>query len=149
MSGAGERLLDANEFYTADGIYNTVKRADEIVTEVRVPLVPGRRSAFEKLRRRGAIDFPLLNVAARFDLGADGTIDSADLVVSTLAARPKRIQAAARLPAGSAPSETLLTQLADSAYKQCKPLTNLDNDPEWRREMVRVLAKKALARAAR
>jgi 4-hydroxybenzoyl-CoA reductase subunit beta len=146
-SAAGARVINANDFYTPDGIYNTVKRADEIVTEVRVPIVDGRRSAFEKLRRRGSIDFPLLNVAARFDL-RDGAIAGADLVVSTLAARPKRVTAASRLPSGTVPSERLWQELSEAAYKQCRPLTNLDNDAEWRREMVRVLAKKALERAA-
>ena len=145
-SAAGERVIGANDFYTPDGIYNTVKRADEIVTEVRVPIVEGRRSAFEKLRRRGAIDFPLLNVAARLDM-QHGLIAGADLVVSTLAARPRRVNAASRLK-NAAPSAHLWQDLAEAAYKQCRPLTNLDNDTEWRRDMVRILAKKALERAA-
>ncbi len=139
---SGQRTLSANEFYTADGIYNTVKRPDELVTFVRVPERPGRRSAFEKLRRRGAIDFPLLNCAARIDRGEDGSVTGGDLVVSTLAARPKRIKAAAR--AGGPLDDATIGALAEAAYKQCRPLTNLNDDPEWRREMVRVVAKRAL-----
>jgi 4-hydroxybenzoyl-CoA reductase subunit beta len=143
----GSRSLAADDFYTTDGIYNTVKRADEIVTGVRVPVVAGRRSAFEKLRRRGAIDYPLLNAAVRIDMKS-GTIASMDLVVSALAARPKRVKAAARLASGTAPGAALWESLAEAAYKQCKPLTNLDNDPNWRRDMVRVLVERALSRAA-
>jgi len=146
-SPEGERVISINDFYSADGIDNTVKRPDEILTQVRVPLVQGRHSSFEKLRRRGAIDFPLLNVAARLDLD-EGTIVAADLVVSTLAARPKRIKAAAKAT-GKTTSDQLVRDLANAAHKSCKPLTNLDNDPVWRREMVRVLVRKALSRLGR
>jgi 4-hydroxybenzoyl-CoA reductase subunit beta len=143
----GGRTLAADDFYTPDGIFNTVKHPSEIVTRVRLPIVPGRSSAFEKLRRRGSIDFPLLNVCARVDRDAAG-VRAVDLVVSTLAARPKRVTAAARVAPGTAPNEALWRDLAEAAYKQCRPLTNLIDDVDWRREMVRVLARKALMRAA-
>ena len=123
----GERSIEANSFYTPDGIYNTVKQQDELVVGVRVPLPSGRSSAFDKLRRRGAIDFPLLNVAARLDRNEDGSIQDAAMVVSALAARPKKLKAA-RLLLGQQPSEALFDRAADAAYKQCKPLTNIDND---------------------
>ena len=142
----GGRQISANDFYTPDGIYNVVKKPDEIVTRVRVPIVRGSTSAFEKLRRRGAIDFPLLNVAVRMAVEA-GKIADLDMVVSTLAARPKRIKSANKA-VGREPSDELWEELAQLAHKQCKPLTNLDNDPVWRRAMVKVLARKALAKAA-
>src|SRR5262249_17951363 len=52
----GERRVPAREFYTADGIRNTVLEPGEIVVRVSIPVVLRRQSAFEKLRRRGAID---------------------------------------------------------------------------------------------
>lgn len=146
-SAAGAREVLADDFYTTDGIANTVRRYDEIVSHVVVPRRPRRASAFEKLRRRGAIDFPLLNVAARVDTQPDGTVEAVDLVVSALAARPRRVNAAARVAAGTAPSDALAEALAQAAYKQCRPLENLDNDTDWRREMVLVLARRALRRA--
>jgi len=160
----GERRLPAADFYTADGIQNTVLTPGEVVVQVAVPLVSGRRSAFEKLRRRNAIDFPLLSVAARVDLDLDRAADGAaprvaavDVVVSALGARPRRVRAAAAWSAGSpgqasaplpVPVDRLPAALAEAAFAECKPLTNLDDDAEWRREMVRVLVRKATARAA-
>src|SRR5262245_55003860 len=142
LGKAGERRVPAREFYTADGIKNTVIEPGEIVVRVAVPLVAGRRSAFEKLRRRGAIDFPLLSIAARID--TDQTlILGADLVVSTLGARPRRVRAAAKVTATTAP-ERLPDLLAEGAFAECKPLTNVDEDAEWRRDMVPVLVKKAV-----
>ncbi len=141
----GERTVPALDFYTADGIKNTVIEPDEIVVKVAVPLVPGRRSAFEKLRKRGAIDFPLLSVAARTDVDEAGAIQVIDVVVSALGARPRRVRAAAKITAAT-PREAIAAQVAEGAYAECKPLTNLDDEAEWRREMVRVHVKKAVAR---
>jgi 4-hydroxybenzoyl-CoA reductase subunit beta len=148
LGKGGERRLKAVDFYTADGIKNTVIEPGEIVVDVRVPVVLHRKSAFEKLRKRGAIDFPLLSVAARIDFEpqAPGMIRAADLVVSALGARPRRVRAAAKVGPGTAP-DTLADALAAAAYAECKPLTNLDDEAEWRREMVPVLVKKAVARA--
>src|SRR5262249_43942449 len=119
----------------------------EIVVRAAVPVVSGRRSAFEKLRRRGAIDFPLLSVVARVDRDADaGCVTAADVVVSALGARPRRVRAAAKVGRGSSP-DRLGETLAQAAYAECKPLTNLDDEAEWRREMVPVLVEKAVSRA--
>ncbi|EYF04784.1 FAD binding domain-containing protein [Chondromyces apiculatus] len=148
----GERRVPAADFYTADGIYNTVLIPGEVVVRVAIPITAGRRSAFEKLRRRGAIDFPLLSVAARVDLndgdeGQPTSVRAIEVVVSALGARPRRLRAALAVPVGS-PVDGLPSALAEAAFKECKPLTNLDDDVIWRRQMVRILVRKAVARAA-
>src|SRR5690606_31561262 len=57
----GRREIPVSDFFVADGIVNTVRAREEIVREIRIPLhVSGRRQAYEKLRQRHAIDFPLL-----------------------------------------------------------------------------------------
>jgi 4-hydroxybenzoyl-CoA reductase subunit beta len=145
LGAKGQRSFPARDFYTADGIRNTVLEPGEIVVRVSVPVVTGRRSAFEKLRRRGAIDFPLLSIAARADHAPDGTLSSADVVVSALGARPRRLRAATKVAPGARP-DGLAKSLADAAFAECKPLTNLDEDAEWRRDMVRVLVERAVER---
>jgi 4-hydroxybenzoyl-CoA reductase subunit beta len=146
LGQTGERRIRAVDFYTADGIRNTVLAPGEIVVSAAIPVVPGRRSAFEKLRKRGAIDFPLLSVAARVDRDAEGRIQAADVVVSALGARPRRVRAAAKIEAGAS-AEGLAEALSRAAFSECKPLSNLDEETEWRREMVPVLVKKAVTRA--
>ena len=154
LGQGGERRVPARDFYTADGIKNTVLEPGEIVVRVAVPTVTGRRSGFEKLRKRGAIDFPLLSVAARVDLDAQGQLTAADVVVSALGARPRRIRAAAKVGPGTAMGmgtgtgmERLAETLAQAAFAECKPLSNLDDETEWRREMVPVVVEKAVRRA--
>jgi 4-hydroxybenzoyl-CoA reductase subunit beta len=149
LGPSGSRTVAAQDFYTADGVKNTVIGPGEIVVRVVLPLVAGRRSAFEKLRRRGAIDFPLLSIAARVDHdeATAGAVSAVSVVVSSLGARPRRLRAAAKIASGSH-ADRLPQALADAAYTECRPLTNLDEDSDWRHEMVPVLVKKALERAA-
>lgn len=150
LGAGGERRIRAEDFYTADGVSNTVLAPGEIVVRAVVPVIPGRRSAFEKLRRRGAIDFPLLSVAARVDMdpGEGGRVSAVDVVVSALGARPRRIRAASKWsPTAGVSTKALPDFLADAAFSECKPLSNLDDDVEWRRDMVRVYVKKAVSRA--
>lgn len=146
VSKNGARVVPAKDFYTADGVKNTVIEPGEVVLRVSVPVVPGRASAFEKLRKRGAIDFPLLSIAARVDRDDAGGLRGGDVVVSALGARPRRVRAASKIAPGATES-TLAEEVAKGAFAECKPLTNLDDEAEWRREMVRVYVEKAVARA--
>ncbi|HRI64207.1 MAG TPA: FAD binding domain-containing protein [Polyangium sp.] len=144
---SGTRVVAAGDFYTADGIRNTVLEPGELVVRVAIPRRTQRRSAFEKLRRRGAIDFPLLSVAARVDLSATDPhrVEAADVVVSALGARPRRVRAATLVRPGTS-SETLVREVSRGAFAECKPLPNVDEDTEWRREMVPELVERALRR---
>lgn len=141
----GTRVVPLHELYTADGISNTTREPDEILTRVTVPVASQRQSGFEKLRRRGAIDFPLLSIAARVDRDGDRLM-GLELVVSALAARPRRVAGAAKLAAGAAPSPELCRAVAAAARKECRPLDNIEGDPGWRHDMVPVLVERLLSR---
>jgi 4-hydroxybenzoyl-CoA reductase subunit beta len=143
----GTRIASASDFYTADGIRNTVLEPGELVVRVSIPRRTQRRSAFEKLRRRGAIDFPLLSVAVRVDFSpTDPTrVESADVVVSALGARPRRVRAATMVRPGTS-FETLVRDVSRGAFAECKPLPNVDEDTEWRRDMVPELVERSLRR---
>lgn len=141
---AGSRRLPAGAFYTADGLANTVLAEGELVVACELPLAPARTSAYEKLRLRGAIDFPLLSVAARLD-APGGLVDELSLVVSALAAKPRSVQGA-RAASGLARAELPVQAIAAAARRECVPLDNVDGDAAWRRDMVPVLVGRALAR---
>ena len=145
-SPRGTRTVPVADFFVADGVRNTVRAADEVVTSVRAPLPgPGSRAGFEKLRQRGAIDFPLLNVAVALELEGD-VVASLRVVVSALGARPRFIGGLEKL-AGERPDAALLEAVARRALDQAHPLENITVDTEWRRAMVPVLVRRALAQA--
>ncbi|MDI1478127.1 FAD binding domain-containing protein [Polyangium sp. y55x31] len=143
----GARIVTAHDFYVADGVKNTVLEPGELVVRVSITRRPARRSSFEKLRRRNAIDFPLLSIAVRLDVsGVETTrVDGADVVVSALGARPRRVRAASKIRPGT-PFDVAARELAEGAYAECKPLPNVDDDTEWRREMVPALVERAVTR---
>jgi 4-hydroxybenzoyl-CoA reductase subunit beta len=146
VSPRGERVLPLREFYLADGIHNTVLAPDELLTEVRVPAAASsRKQAFAKLRTRAAIDFPALNLAVALDLDGN-SVRSISLAVGALAARPALIKGLEDLHGRSADA-LFAEELGRRAHKQCKPLTNIGIDPEWRRDILPVLVRRTVLRA--
>lgn len=142
---AGPREVAAEEFFVADGIWNTRRERDEILTEVRIPFgPPGARSAYRKLRQRKSIDFPLLSVAVAGDFADDGSVLSIRGVVSALGARPRRLSGWQELAEGRPLDDGLVRMLADRAWEQCRPLDNVVGDARWRRAMVPVYVSRAL-----
>lgn len=144
----GERTVALENFYVADGVHNTVLEPGDLLVRVRVPKSDAgrRREGYAKLRHRHSIDYPLLSVACRFDVGAGGEIEDARLCVSAIAARPKQVPV--DFAKGRVLDDALLTELGQIAYKKCTPLTNIADDPKWRREMIPVFVRRA-ALAAR
>jgi len=158
----GRRELPLADFFIKDGVYNKTLAADELLLSVRVPLQPaGQRAAYLKLRPRDSIDFPRLGVAVAYVLRdaagrpvpasaeppAGATVHDLRIAVTALAAVPQLLRDVSELAEGRAPDAALWADLAESAYKQCHPLTNIDGDPAWRREMVAVYVQRALAGA--
>lgn len=149
----GRRSVRIEEFWLGDGVFNKKINAGEILVEITLPSTPsGHRSAYGKLRERGSIDFPLLGVAARLDLGKDERVERADLVITALAARPHRVQRAGEIlrgtQVGSEDFVTRVGELARLAHKQCHPLENIPGDAPWRKAMVAVYARRTLLAAA-
>ncbi|MDH3272432.1 MAG: FAD binding domain-containing protein [Gemmatimonadota bacterium] len=143
----GERRVSLADFFVADGILNTQREPDEVLTEILIPLDSAtRRQGYAKLRQRKSIDFPLLTVAVAVGLEGD-RVQSLDGVVTGLGARPRRLTGWQEIAEGRALDDGLVEELAERAHKQCHPLENIIVDPDWRRAMVAVYVKRALAKA--
>ncbi|MFT7462189.1 MAG: 4-hydroxybenzoyl-CoA reductase subunit beta [Pseudohongiellaceae bacterium] len=143
----GQRTVPMTEFYVKDGVFNKQLEPDEMLLEVRVPApAAGWHSAYAKLRPRESIDFPRLSVAVGFSL-ADGQVSNLVIVVSAMAATPLVLKKVSEAAEGQAPEEQLWDVLGQLAMKQCHPLTNIDGDKAWRREMVAVYVRRALREA--
>ena len=144
----GERVVPMDAFFLGEGRKNTVVEPDEILTEVRLPApAAGAFCGYQKLRPREAIDFPMLSVAVAGVLAQDGTIETARVVVGALGAKPREVSGVAALARGNEPSRELFDAVGAQAFKQCRPLTNISFDPEWRHAMVPVLVRRAFQKA--
>lgn len=141
----GTRTMSVEEFFLADGILNTRRGPDEVLTRISIPINPQRRGGYAKLRQRGAIDFPLLTVAVSATTGQDGVIGDVIGVVTALGSRPRTLTGWQDLAVGERWSPELVEALVERAHQQCRPLENIIVDPEWRRAMVPVYVRRALA----
>jgi len=144
VSPRGTRTLGVEDFFLADGIQNTRREPDEVLTRITIPLRPGRKAGYAKLRQRGSIDFPLLTVAVSAVTDTNDLITEIRGVVTALGSRPKTLTGWDALAVGQPWSDELVEALAERAHKQCTPLENIIVDPDWRKAMVPVYVKRAL-----
>jgi len=153
-STLGERIIDAGGFYNDDGIDYLKKRPDELLVDIQLPPLNGWRASYQKLRRRGAFDFPVLGVAAWIQTeDKAGTGSSSDRVVSVKNARivlggiapsPIEVTEAGDALIGQAFDDDHIQAAAEAAYTKARPLDNTDFVMNWRKQMTRQYTLRAL-----
>src|ERR1051325_11683859 len=143
VSTAGERMVEAREFYKDDGIDYMNKRPDELLVEVHLPPTNGWRASYQKLRRRGAFDFPVLGVAAyvRYE---NTSITEAKIVLGGIAPSPVQVTDAAQALIGKPLNDNQIDAAAEAAYIKARPLDNTDFVYQWRKQMARQYTIRAL-----
>lgn len=144
VSSRGERRVPATDFFRSDGSRNTVREPDEVLTGVFLS-PPGYdlHSAYRKLRTRRAIDFPLLSVAAAARISG-GRFESLMLVVGAVTARPRVVQRVEEMVKGARLTGEIARMVGQRAYEQCRPLSTVNVDPDWRRDVLPVLVRRTL-----
>jgi 4-hydroxybenzoyl-CoA reductase subunit beta len=145
VSVGGERSIEAGEFFRDDGIEYLTRRPDEILASIDLPDQAGWRMTYEKLRRRGSFDFPILGVAAGVKL-SDGVVQDVRLVLGAVGSSPIDQSELARPLVGTRPRREAIESVAAAAYKGARPLDNTDLNYAWRKKMARVYVERALAR---
>src|SRR5437588_1777016 len=166
VSTLGERVVDAAGFYNDDGIDYLKKRHDELLVDIHLPATNGWRASYQKLRRRGAFDFPVLGVAAyiSFRTGSgsgrimsgtlpDGQVSAisgsdritdAKIVLGGIAPSPIEVNEAAQALIGQPLNEDQIQAAAEAAYVKARPLDNTDFVMNWRKQMARQYTIRAL-----
>jgi 4-hydroxybenzoyl-CoA reductase subunit beta len=142
---AGIREIPIQEFYLPDGIVNTVLGPEELVIEVLVPDTARVLAGYQKVRVRASIDYPALTIAVAAKLDSENRIEWIRAVVSSLGARPHTIKLEAFR--GRPLAKEAILEIGQIARKQCHPLTNINVDAQWRREMIPVFIRRAFEQA--
>ena len=145
----GTRRMPITELYTGIGDARLNLAKNEILTRVLLPAKTANwRGAYRKLRMRGSIDYPLAGVAVA--IKANGTVEAARVAVTAVNPAPllvKRVEDALVGKPVSQVTDALLAEIGELAARTAKPLTTSALTPEYRREIVRVYARRALAAA--
>jgi carbon-monoxide dehydrogenase medium subunit len=131
----GEREVAAGDFFT--GFLETALGPDELLTEIRVPKVPGAGWSFQKLTKR-AQDWAIVGAA----VVRNGTTG---IALVNMGATPVRATAAEAALAGGA-SVADAAALADQG---AEPSADINASEEFRRHLARVLVRRGLEEAAK
>jgi aerobic carbon-monoxide dehydrogenase medium subunit len=141
---SGERVVGMDGFYI--GPFTTAVGADEMLTEVRLPLRAGAGSAHEKVERRAG-DFAIAAVSAAVWLQG-GTISDAGIALAALGPTTIIVHEAEEILRGNAPSEELFAEAGRVAGKECSPVPDGRGPVDYKRHLANVLTVRALRRAA-
>jgi 4-hydroxybenzoyl-CoA reductase subunit beta len=142
------RRVPIADFYVNDGIVRLHLLPHEIVTRVYLPAsAQGWRGSYQKLRVRGSIDYPLAGVAVAMKL-RDARVVDARMAITAVNPAPHLVKDADAHLIREELGEELAERIGELAARTAKPLTTSALTPEYRREMVKVFAKRALFEAA-
>jgi carbon-monoxide dehydrogenase medium subunit len=143
----GERFLPLEDFFV--GIRETKLRSNELLAEIHIRS-PSPRSGTAFLRlSRTAKDLATLNVAVRVTLEGDGTCKEIRVVVGGgVGPTLIRSKKAEGLLKGRVLEEPLIEEAAEVVSEELKPRpTSIRASPAYKKEVSRVLVKRALMRA--
>lgn len=141
-SARGERVLALDEFLV--DYFTTAIDPDEVVVEVRVPApAEGQDGLYTRFKRTAAEHRPLASVSlvARRD-GA--TCHEARIVVGASVPVPRRLARVEAFLAGKTVTHAVAEEAADIVAADIEPISDLRGSDIYRREMVRISARRTL-----
>ena len=145
QGAAGARTLPIADLIS--GYMETTLAGDELIAEVHIPVHPTRRAIYRKVTTRSADDWPALGVAVALDMGQDGRVSDARVVVSAAVDRPTRLPAVEALLRGARLDDALLARAGDAAAEQ-ELIGDQHGSAAYKRELMRVHMRRALREAA-
>lgn len=142
----GNRVIAASDFL--QGIMSTSLAEDELLAEVRLPLLPNNThfGFYEFSRRAG--DFAMASALVTYRL-VDGAIIDAHVGIGGAEDRPRRIAEAESTLNGNIPSKQVFQAAAEAAADAIDPLEDIQTTSDYRRDLVRAVTRRALEHAAR
>lgn len=148
--GGGRRRLPVGDFLT--GLYETALEPGEIVVAVEVPHLPAASGTAYLKHVTGPItDRPCVGVAVVVARDASGRCADVRVAVGggLCTSRPLLVAGLDRLAAGPTLGPSLIDSVAEEAYRQADPMSDLRASSWYRKEMVRVFTRRALVEAER
>lgn len=140
----GRRTVPAVKFFT--GLLTTTLEADELLTEVELPVTLGMGHAVEELSRRPG-DFAIVAVTALVGLDRRGRVEDARIAFAGVGATPVRARAVEDRLRGHEPTAERLAEAARAAREALTPESDAFVSGAYRRHLAGVLTARALGRA--
>jgi aerobic carbon-monoxide dehydrogenase medium subunit len=141
----GTRTISAQDFFR--GIMTTALDEDEILVEVRLPILPAdTRFGFYEFNRRAG-DFALAMALVTYRV-EDGVISAARVAVGGVESQPRRIAQAEQALAGRPPDRAAFEAAAAAVAAAVDPLDDATTSASYRRDLAQTVTRRALEQAA-
>jgi carbon-monoxide dehydrogenase medium subunit len=143
---AGSRVIRADDFFIAP--LTTALAADEIITEIRLPVwPPQRRWGFQEFsRRRG--DFAMAGAAVFYDVDNAGTAHNAHIGAIGVGGRPVRLTAAEAEVNGKLVDAKISERAGAAASAAVNPQSDIHASGAYRKSLIGTMVERALQSAA-
>ena len=139
----GERQIPADDFFVS--YFSTCLNPQEILTEIRVPVLrPGAGWSFLEVSRRHG-DFALVGVALWLTADADGVCTDCAIALTSVGARPVRAKALEQRLRGERLGEHLFQMATESLPDELEPDSDIHASSDYRRHVAGVITRRALA----
>ena len=139
----GTRTIGSDDLFL--GPFETSLRRGELITGIRLPRAS--RGAYEKMKR-AATDYGVAAVAVQLAADDAGRITQAGIAVTGGALVAARAAEAEDLLVGSDPRPSTIARAASAAATSAQMVGDDRGSARYKRELVTVLARRALERAA-
>lgn len=141
VTGAqGERIIPIDELFI--DYLKTALQPDEIITEISIPIPPaGSGGAYVKLESRVG---GTVGVAASVTLDEDKVCQTAGIGLTNVALTPLKAKKAEELLIGKILDEGIILQAAQLAAEESKPTSDIRAPEEYKRAIVKELARRSL-----
>jgi carbon-monoxide dehydrogenase medium subunit len=140
-STRGAREIAVTDYF--DGIMSTTLAEDELLAEVRLPLLAAdAKFGFNEFNRRAG-DFAMASSLVTYRLDG-GRIADARVGVGGAEPSPRRIPEAEAALNGQAPDDAVFRAAAEAASDAVDPLEDHQTDAAYRRDLVRAVVRRAL-----
>ncbi|TWJ14184.1 FAD binding domain-containing protein [Geobacter argillaceus] len=147
VSLGGERTVPIEEFFVDNGMRHTDLQLGELLAEVILPGPGvGQCGTYLKYRKRGALDFPIVGVAAV--ITKETAASRLRIAVTGVGSSPALVVPPADFPAETGLTHEMIDRMAEIARKQVKPVSHMEVSPSYRKELVGVLVRDALEKLA-
>jgi carbon-monoxide dehydrogenase medium subunit len=141
----GERAIASRDFF--EGLMSTALAEDELLVEVRLPLlVADARFGFQEFSRRAG-DFAMTAALLTWRLES-GVMRDARVGLAGAEASPRRIAEAEAALEGKTPNDGVFRAAAEAAAHAIEPLEDHQTTAEYRRDLVRAMVRRALEQSA-
>ncbi|OGQ82753.1 MAG: hypothetical protein A3F90_06810 [Deltaproteobacteria bacterium RIFCSPLOWO2_12_FULL_60_19] len=139
-----ERWVKAEDFFI--GFLTSCLEPDEILTEIKVPVRRGNKSAYLKAAQR-ASGFAVVGVAVSLRLGNGGTCEEIALGITGVGDKAYRAGSVEKMLRGKRLETALIEQAAAQVTRGVDPLEDINGSKEYRTHLARVYTTRAIQAA--